>query len=552
MPAFDVAGARKAGYDDKEILSYVAGEENPDLIPGTDAEKIRLLLARNGKHMLDVEYLSPTQLEPMQEVQFQDWAKRNKVRLESGWNEDYDMRGLWKANPGAAPDERGQWPDTYKLPNHPTFSSQSIYALPELPAPKLPEGLSGPPASVTGSVPQTGERRNLTPQEADALWSEQGIQPTLPPTSLLDMAMLATSGPEQDAGIPLSMLAAVRNPAGKKASLPSLVRSVRGQWNWQPGAKLSEIPETVPIPRTDPKKLLVEDVARYLNAQVEKKLGSIPASASEKQKMDRLLKLGRPELEDQMAKPREQTGVDWYTLDTQKADEGLHSVFPELRTDVAKRDLQKAISSVMSNNSNPLQEALNGARIYEGYRRDGSIPLLQPSGKEWPAQGAGIQLRKIQGMIDALGEEGFVDFIRNPQKVKDIARFRPGVEGKANDVVPGSLVLGPKIGRYFMDIMGMPQEGSTIDKWDMRGQMRRMGRMFTPDGRMIEVPTPESERSIFMQQHKQLGDEYGLTRNGTQSALWHYEQDLYRRLGLPVKSYGRSQGINKYLGVDEP
>src|SRR6185436_2155034 len=138
MPAFDVAGARKAGYDDKEILSYVAGEENPDLIPGTDAEKIRLLLARNGKHMLDVEYLSPTQLEPMQEVQFQDWAKKNKVRLEPGWNEDYDMRGLWKSNPGEAPDERGQWPDTYKLPNHPTFSSQSIYALPDSPSQETP------------------------------------------------------------------------------------------------------------------------------------------------------------------------------------------------------------------------------------------------------------------------------------------------------------------------------------------------------------------------------------------------------------------------------
>jgi len=239
MPAFDVAGARKAGYDDKEILSYVAGEENPDLLPGTDAEKIRLLLARNGKHMLDVEYLSPTQLEPMQEVQFQDWAKRNQVRLEPGWNEDYDMRGLWKANPGAAPDERGHWPDTYKLPNHPTFSSQSVYALPDsprwygkrlidsqgkviadesnspldlpdLPAPKLPQGLGGPPASVPGSVPQTGERRNMSPREIRSLYSEQGIQPTLPPTSLLDMAMLATSGPEQDAGIPLSLLGMVK------------------------------------------------------------------------------------------------------------------------------------------------------------------------------------------------------------------------------------------------------------------------------------------------------------------------------------------------------
>ena len=38
---------------------------------------------------------------------------------------DYDMRGAFKAGIGAA--GNGHYPDTYKKPNHITFSDQSIY-----------------------------------------------------------------------------------------------------------------------------------------------------------------------------------------------------------------------------------------------------------------------------------------------------------------------------------------------------------------------------------------------------------------------------------------
>jgi len=39
---------------------------------------------------------------------------------------DYDFYSAWLA--GALPDENGHWPDTFKLPNHPTFSDESQYA----------------------------------------------------------------------------------------------------------------------------------------------------------------------------------------------------------------------------------------------------------------------------------------------------------------------------------------------------------------------------------------------------------------------------------------
>lgn len=65
-----------------------------------------------------------TQLTPDEEVKFQDWKKVNAPN-DSGF--DYDLRGAFKA--GVTPDAKtGHWPDTYKKPNHPTFSDQSQYA----------------------------------------------------------------------------------------------------------------------------------------------------------------------------------------------------------------------------------------------------------------------------------------------------------------------------------------------------------------------------------------------------------------------------------------
>ncbi len=58
------------------------------------------------------------------ETQFQAWKARYAPR-DSG--EDYDLRGAYKA--GLTPDpQTGHWPDTFKKPNHPTFSDQSQYA----------------------------------------------------------------------------------------------------------------------------------------------------------------------------------------------------------------------------------------------------------------------------------------------------------------------------------------------------------------------------------------------------------------------------------------
>lgn len=64
-----------------------------------------------------------TALSPAQEAAFQQWlAKTGRGRDLA----DYDMRGAYAADAQAA--GNGHLPDTWKKPNHPTFSDESQYA----------------------------------------------------------------------------------------------------------------------------------------------------------------------------------------------------------------------------------------------------------------------------------------------------------------------------------------------------------------------------------------------------------------------------------------
>ncbi len=71
---------------------------------------------------LDFSNRYNTQLSPAEEQQFQAWAAANN-RLRDTY--DYDLRGAFKSGAATAPN--GHLPDTYKKPNHPTFSDQSQY-----------------------------------------------------------------------------------------------------------------------------------------------------------------------------------------------------------------------------------------------------------------------------------------------------------------------------------------------------------------------------------------------------------------------------------------
>jgi len=66
-----------------------------------------------------------TKLSLDQEIEYQKW--KNKLPKNLQYEGDYDLRGLWKENPNAQPSANLHFTDKYKLPNHKTFSDESIY-----------------------------------------------------------------------------------------------------------------------------------------------------------------------------------------------------------------------------------------------------------------------------------------------------------------------------------------------------------------------------------------------------------------------------------------
>jgi hypothetical protein len=70
-----------------------------------------------------------TRLSEDEEAAFEAWRSRLPKRLQA--LSDYDLRGAWRADARAA--ANGHLPDTWKKPNHPTFSRESIYSTPSAP-----------------------------------------------------------------------------------------------------------------------------------------------------------------------------------------------------------------------------------------------------------------------------------------------------------------------------------------------------------------------------------------------------------------------------------
>jgi hypothetical protein len=91
--------------------------------------------------LLGVDY-QPTALSPEQTMAYKEWVKANNVPESS----NYDMQGFYKeaqANPNMTSsinegDGQLHYPDTYKFPTHPSFSTESKYynreTMPETPS----------------------------------------------------------------------------------------------------------------------------------------------------------------------------------------------------------------------------------------------------------------------------------------------------------------------------------------------------------------------------------------------------------------------------------
>jgi len=83
-------------------------------------------LTDSGPPDLSAHYNTP--LSPADEMPYQNWiALQSAVQKRDVTQDtrDYDLRGAFKAGAAQSPD--GHLPDTFKKPNHPSFSNESQY-----------------------------------------------------------------------------------------------------------------------------------------------------------------------------------------------------------------------------------------------------------------------------------------------------------------------------------------------------------------------------------------------------------------------------------------
>lgn len=162
-----------------------------------------------------------TLLSPDEETKFQSW-KQTYAPRDSG--EDYDYRGAFKA--GYKPNSIGHWPDTFKKPNHPLFSNQSVYATPDAPrwrgqrlvdktgrvvADETPPTLyeqGGRPAGPDPASQPSLEHYRINPGQAQAAAPESGVTKAL--HSMFNMA--GGDDPNSAAMAPSILGLSMKNP----------------------------------------------------------------------------------------------------------------------------------------------------------------------------------------------------------------------------------------------------------------------------------------------------------------------------------------------------
>lgn len=301
----------------------------------------------------------------------------------------------------------------------------------------------------------------------------------------------------------------------------------------------------------------VLNVGKGLSDRTIENFGQIlPSSKIPRElKVERAQELGISEIIKQMA--AENSGIGWYAEDVGRMEKGATKIFPELR-DRRKMDFFKAILALTSNGQSPVTNTGTAIRIYDAFKENGSTEIpLRPEGekKGWLLRqaifedGASI-LNKI---LKKDGIEGVVEFLNSKhsntvlQKAKGTKKMSIYAASRGY----GSSVFGPKLGSFYQNLLGNPDE-LTMDQWWSRTWNRWMGTALDNKGELVNSPRNDNERMAMMDSATTLRDTlnnsgYDLTIAEIQALLWFHEQQLWKHHGAKVESYTYTDGIIREL-----
>jgi len=365
---------------------------------------------------------------------------------------------------------------------------------------------------------------------------KEKIKPFTPPKNIYTFTIEGAPGSAEDLHVTEEALT-------RKKAFDQIIKRVPGAGMYRMVKEEAPTVETIPFTKLRERPLQmkakgedgpvsVADIGQALGKYSQEKFGAV----SDKEAVDRAIKMAIPEIKYQMA--TDNSGLGWYEADTQKAVDAMTELHPELK-DPKKAALFKTFWSALSYGKNPADNMMLAEKAYNLYKETGKMPITQPDGKAWGVYKAGHEgnMRSTQALIDKFGENGAVDWLLSKHPTSELKQFNKNVSGKATDQQYGAVIYGPKGGNFYLNLNGVP-DLVTVDKWATRTWQRWTGRL---TGKNVDDAPGPGEIRNAREAIARVGNKLGIEPRDAQAVLWYYEQELYKAhgaKGVEPLSYG--------------
>jgi hypothetical protein len=199
--------------------------------------------------------------------------------------------------------------------------------------------------------------------------------------------------------------------------------------------------------------------------------------------------------------------LGWYKGKIEGAFNHFSKVFPEVLQDPTKMSAAKFILAVTSNGKTVSQNSEETFDMYDVFRRTGRMPEDMGTGKEKKAINDALKLWNDK--TAEMGTENFIKFLSTDYSVRELNKMGFNIAGESADtILPGSVVLGPKIGGAFYQNLIGNFNTLTMDRWWMKTWGRLTGTItHTPD----EGLTSERESRLKAALRGKSLKKYGIT-----------------------------------------
>lgn len=218
------------------------------------------------------------------------------------------------------------------------------------------------------------------------------------------------------------------------------------------------------------------------------------------------------------------TSVDWYKKSIDAALQNVAEIYPEVATDPIARSAFVFGMAITSAGASVAENVSNAMLVYEQFRGANKFPEIGFGTARTQMAGSFAFANKL---IEEQGLENFHRFLSEERTVRELKKMGYTVAKELMDtVVPTSTIFGPKIGRFYQNLMGN-WSPVTMDRWFMRTWGRMTGTA-VPDFDKAFPPRAEKLRAIIRKSRRKWDgyDRQALLTDD--DVLLQFAQERYR------------------------